>query len=325
MIDLRSDTVTQPTPAMREAMAHAEVGDDVYGDDPTVRALEARTAELLGKDDAVYMPTGTMTNQVALRAHTEAGDEILAESGAHIFVNEGGAPAGLAGILVRTIAGEHGIFTADQLEQAIRTPHRFNPSTIAAPTKLVCLENTHNSGGGTIWPLETMQEVAGVARRHGIPLHLDGARLWHASVATGIPEADYAGVFDTVSVCFSKGLGAPVGSALAGAFAFIERARRFKQMFGGGVPASRGYCRGSALRARAPPSGSPGRPQAGGDARRGVIAARRRRARYDARPDEHHPFSAHGHIVFRARRAMPREGASPVTRGKAGDAGRHTP
>ena len=234
MIDLRSDTVTQPTPDMREAMARAEVGDDVYGDDPTVRALEARTAELLGKDDAVYMPTGTMTNQVALRAHTEAGDEILAESTAHIFVNEGGAPAGLAGLLVRTIPGEHGIFTAKALEQAIRVRHPFNPSTIAAPTKLVCLENTHNSGGGTIWPLETMQKVAGVARRHGIPLHLDGARLWHASVATGIPEADYAGVFDTVSVCFSKGLGAPVGSALAGASAFIKRARRFKQMYGGG-------------------------------------------------------------------------------------------
>ena len=234
MIDLRSDTVTQPTPAMREAMAHAELGDDVYGDDPTVRALEARTAELLGKEDAVYMPTGTMTNQVALRAHTEAGDEILAESGAHIFVNEGGAPAGLAGILVRTITGEHGIFTADQLEQSIRVLHPFNPSTIAAPTKLVCLENTHNSGGGTIWPLETMQEVAGVARRHGIPLHLDGARLWHASVATGISEADYAELFDTVSVCFSKGLGAPVGSALAGESDFIERARRFKQMYGGG-------------------------------------------------------------------------------------------
>ena len=234
MIDLRSDTVTQPTPAMREAMARAEVGDDVYGDDPTVRALEARTAELLGKDDAVYMPTGTMTNQVALRAHTEAGDEILVENGAHIFVNESGAPAGLAGLLVRTITGEHGIFTAAALEQAIRVRHPFNPSTIAAPTKLVCLENTHNSGGGTIWPLETIREVAGVARRHGIPLHLDGARLWHASVATGIPETDYAEVFDTVSVCFSKGLGAPVGSALAGASAFIERARRFKQMYGGG-------------------------------------------------------------------------------------------
>ena len=234
MIDLRSDTVTKPTPEMREAMAQADVGDDVYGDDPTVRALEQRTAELLGKEDAVYMPTGTMTNQVALRVHTESGDEILADIGAHIYVNEGGAPAGLSGILVRPLIGEHGIFTAEALERAIRKLHRFNPSTIAAPTKLVCLENTHNTGGGTIWPIDTIRDVATVARQHGIPLHLDGARLWHASAATGIPEADYASHFDSVSVCFSKGLGAPVGSALAGSEAFTRRARRFKQMFGGG-------------------------------------------------------------------------------------------
>lgn len=234
MIDLRSDTVTQPSPAMREAMARAAVGDDVYGDDPTVRALESRTAEILGKEAAVYMPTGTMTNQVGLRTHTEAGDEIVAESSAHIFTNEGGAPAGLSGILVRPIQGEHGIFTAEQLEQSLRALHRFNPSTIAAPTKLVCLENTHNGGGGTIWPLEKIHEVADVAKAHGLRLHLDGARLWHASAATGIPEADYASVFDTVSVCFSKGLGAPVGSALAGRSALMERARRFRQMFGGG-------------------------------------------------------------------------------------------
>lgn len=234
MIDLRSDTVTQPTPAMREAMAGAEVGDDVYGDDPSVRALEARTAEILGKEEAVYMPTGTMTNQVALRAHTESGDEILAESGAHIFVNEGGAPAGLAGILVRTIRGEHGIFTAEQLESALRVHHPFIPATIAAPTKLVCLENTHNTGGGTVWPLETMRAVAEASHASSIPVHLDGARLWNASAASGISEADYASLVDTVSVCFSKGLGAPVGSALAGPSTFIARARRFKQMFGGG-------------------------------------------------------------------------------------------
>jgi len=234
MIDLRSDTVTQPSPAMREAMARADVGDDVYGDDPSVRALEARTAEILGKEDAVYMPTGTMSNQVALRTHTEAGDEILAESGAHIFVNEGGAPAGLAGLLVRTIAGEHGIFSSEQLEGAIRELHRFNPSTIPAPTKLVCLENTHNSGGGTIWPLDTIRDVADAARRHRIAVHLDGARLWNASAASGIAEAEYAAPCDTVSVCFSKGLGAPVGSALAGSRELIDRARRFKQMYGGG-------------------------------------------------------------------------------------------
>lgn len=234
MIDLRSDTVTRPTAAMRDAMANADVGDDVYGDDPTVRALEARTAEILEKEAAVYMPTGTMTNQVALRTHTEAGDEVLVENGAHVFVNEGGAPAGLSGILVRTIQGEHGIFTGAQLEEALRVPHPFNPSTIAAPTTLICLENTHNGGGGTVWPLETIREVARVARGHAIPLHLDGARLWNASAASGISEADYARPFDTLSVCFSKGLGAPIGSALAGESRLIARARRFKQMFGGG-------------------------------------------------------------------------------------------
>jgi threonine aldolase len=219
---------------MREAMARAEVGDDVYGDDPTVRALEARTAEILGKEAAVFMPTGTMTNQVGLRAHTEAGDEILADIGAHIFTSEGGAPAGLSGIQVRPIIGRNGIFSGDDLRRAVRTRHRFSPATLPPPTKLVEIENTHNGGGGTIWPLETIRDVAETARGLGLALHLDGARLWNASVATGVSESTYASFFDTVSVCFSKGLGAPVGSALAGNAAFVERARRFKQMFGGG-------------------------------------------------------------------------------------------
>ncbi len=233
-IDLRSDTVTRPTPEMREAMARAEVGDDVYGDDPTVRALEERTASLLGKQAAVFMPTGTMTNQVALRSHTEAGDEILADMGAHIFTSEGGAPAGLSGILIRPLLGDNGIFTADDVRRAVRAHHRFSPKTILAPTKLVEIENTHNGGGGTVWPLERIQEVSETARSLGLALHLDGARLWNATAATGIPESRYASYFDTVSVCFSKGLGAPVGSALAGTAAFVDRARRFKQMFGGG-------------------------------------------------------------------------------------------
>lgn len=234
MIDLRSDTITRPTEAMREAMARAEVGDDVYGDDPTVRALEERTAELLGKEAAVFVPTGTMSNQVALRTHTEAGDEILADIGAHVYVNEGGAPAGLSGLLVRPLMGTHGIFDADAVRGAIRMQHPFAPSTIHAPTKLVCVENTHNGGGGTVWPIAALREVAEAARSHGLKLHLDGARLWNASVASGIAEADFAEPFDSVSVCFSKGLGAPVGSALAGSASFVARARRFKQMFGGG-------------------------------------------------------------------------------------------
>lgn len=235
MIDLRSDTVTRPTPEMREAMARAEVGDDVYGDDPTVRALEARTAEILGKEAALFMPTGTMTNQVALRTHTEAGDEILADVGAHIYLNEAGAPAALSGLLVRPLMGVHGVFTADAVRGALRMKHRFSPSTIEAPTKLVAVENTHNGGGGTVWPTESLAEVAEAARSHDLKLHLDGARLWNASIASGVPEADLAAPFDSVSVCFSKGLGAPVGSALAGRAAVIERARRFRQMFGGGL------------------------------------------------------------------------------------------
>ncbi len=234
MIDLRSDTVTKPSEAMRATMARAAVGDDVYGEDPTVRALEERTAAILGKESAVFMPTGTMSNQVGLRAHTEAGDEILADAGAHIFTSEGGAPAGLSGIQVKGLAGVNGIFTGDDVLRAIRVPHRFNPKTLPPPTKLLAVENTHNGGGGTVWPLESIEEVTKAARSRGLALHLDGARLWNASAATGIPESRYASFFDTVSVCFSKGLGAPVGSALAGPLAFIERARRFKQMFGGG-------------------------------------------------------------------------------------------
>ena len=230
MIDLRSDTVTKPTPAMREAMARAEVGDDVLGDDPTVKALESRTAELLGKEAALFVPSGTMANQLAIRGHTEAGDEILVESNAHLYYYEGGAPAALSGVMCRCISGQRGIFTGADVEAALRPADQHFPRT-----RLVCLENTHNRGGGKIWSIGQIREVAAAARKHGLQLHLDGARLWNASVAAGIPERDYAAYFDTVSVCFSKGLGAPVGSALAGPKAFIERARRFRKMFGGGM------------------------------------------------------------------------------------------
>ena len=234
IIDLRSDTCTKPTAKMRAAMSEAEVGNDGYSDDPTVNRLESRTAELLGKEAAVYMPSGTMTNQVALRAHTEAGDEIITEAGAHIYLLESGAPAALSGLMIRHIPGHNGIFDASQLSQVLRAP---SPTTtiIYPPTKLVCIENTHNVAGGTVWPLDTMRAVTETARANGIATHLDGARLWNASAKTGIPDADYAAGFDSVSVCFSKGLGAPVGSALAGSRAFIERARRFRRMFGGSM------------------------------------------------------------------------------------------
>jgi len=234
MIDMRSDTVTKPTAEMRAAMAQAEVGDDVYGDDPTVNALERRTAEILGKEAAVFMPSGTMTNEVALRTHTQSGDLVLADAGAHVFLLEGGAAAALSGLTIRPLPGHNGIFTADDVRQSIRTPHRFMPGTVLPPATLLCVENTHNGAGGVVWPIDTVREVTAIAREQGLATHLDGARLWHASVAAGIPEAEYAAHFDSVSVCFSKGLGAPMGSALAGSAAFVARARRFKQMFGGG-------------------------------------------------------------------------------------------
>jgi threonine aldolase len=219
---------------MRQAMADAVVGDDVYGDDPTVKALERETAALLGKEDAVYMPTGTMTNQVAIRAHTEPGDAVFFDWNAHVYILEGGAPAAYSGVLPRLLPGIRGIFTPEDVLAAVGQSHPFFPVTIAAPARLLCLENTHNIGGGSIWPLDGIEAVAATGRGLGLRLHLDGARLWHATAATGILEADYAAPFDTISVCFSKALGAPVGSCLVGGREFIARARRFKQQIGGG-------------------------------------------------------------------------------------------
>lgn len=234
MIDLRSDTCSKPTEAMRRAMATADVGDDVYHDDPTVRALEAGVAELLGKEDAAYMVTGTMTNQIALRTHTEAGDQIITEATAHVHLLEGGAPAALSGLTVRPIPGDRGVFTSEQVDAIVPRPHPFMPATVLPPVKLLCVENTHNVAGGTVWPLEAIEAVTSVARARGLATHLDGARIWNASAQSRLAPAEYAASFDSVSVCFSKGLGAPVGSALAGSRAFIDRARRFKQGFGGG-------------------------------------------------------------------------------------------
>ncbi len=230
MIDLRSDTVTKPTPAMRRAMADAPVGDAVYREDPTVRELEECTADILGKEAALYMPSGTMTNQVAVRTHTDHGDEVIMDYKTHIHYYEVGGPAALSGVTCRMIQGRRGIFTGADVQAAIR------PFNIHYPVaKLICIENTHNKGGGSIWPIETIAEVAAVARNNGLRMHLDGARLWHASVATGIPEREYCRHFDSVSVCFSKGLGAPVGSALAGDITFIQHAERFRKQFGGGM------------------------------------------------------------------------------------------
>lgn len=234
MIDLRSDTVTRPTPDMRAAIAAAEVGDDVYHDDPSVLALEARVAELLGKDDAMYVPTGTMSNQTALRAHTEPGDVVLAAEHAHIHVHELGAPYALSGVTLHFLPSEAGTFSAASVRNAVPTIPASMPSSLFQPVTLVCTENTHNAAGGTYWSNEALQAVAAMAHELGLATHMDGARLWNAAVASGHSPAELSAGYDTVSVCFSKGLGAPMGSALVGRQDLITRARRFKQMFGGG-------------------------------------------------------------------------------------------
>ncbi len=234
MIDLRSDTVTTPTEAMRKMIAEAEVGDDVYHDDPQVLALEEYVADLLGKDDAMYVPTGTMSNQAAIRVHTDPGDEIIAAEGAHIFKSELGAPAVLSGVGMNQLASPDGTFTPAQVLAAIPAPTAMEPASLFQPSTLLAAENTHNGAGGTVWPLELLVSVATTGHEAGLATHLDGARLWNASAASGVAERDYASGFDTVSVCFSKGLGAPMGSALVGSPNLITRARRFKHMFGGG-------------------------------------------------------------------------------------------
>ena len=234
MIDLRSDTITRPGKAMREAMANAEVGDDVYGGDPTVKTLEREVADLLGKDDAIYMPTGTMTNQVALRTHCAMSDSVLFDQMSHVYLLEGGGPAALSGLLPRLLPTTNGLIEPDDITKAMGVSHPFFPKTVTSPITLLCIENTHNIGGGTVWPIDKIAAVTERARSHGLKTHMDGARLWHAAIATGTSERDYASHFDSVSVCFSKALGAPVGSALVGSKDFIARARRFKQQLGGG-------------------------------------------------------------------------------------------
>jgi threonine aldolase len=230
VIDLRSDTVTRPTAAMRAAMSAAEVGDDVFGEDPTVLRLQERVAAVLGKEAALYVPSGTMSNQACIRVHTQPGDELLCETTSHIYNSEAGGPAVLSGVTCRTLDGDHGILDVTQFEGKIRAVDEH-----LVRTRLVCLENTHNRGGGRIFPLEKVRAISAWARRHGLRMHLDGARLWNAVVATGVPAAEWARYFDSVSVCFSKGLGAPIGSALAGSREFVTRARFVRKLFGGGM------------------------------------------------------------------------------------------
>jgi threonine aldolase len=229
-IDLRSDTVTKPSREMRESMSAAEVGDDVYGEDPTVNLLQDKTADILGKEAALFVPSGVMANQLAIKTHTQPGDEVIVESESHIFNYETAGASFLSNVQLHTVNGNHGILNAEQITQSIRSSVYYNPRT-----SLVCLENTHNKAGGTIYPLEEIKSISELARNRNIALHLDGARLWNASVASGIMPNEYARYFDTVSVCFSKGLGAPVGSALAGTREKIEKARKYRKIFGGGM------------------------------------------------------------------------------------------
>jgi threonine aldolase len=229
-VDLRSDTVTKPSPGMRMAMAEAEVGDDVFHEDPSVNRLEEMVAALYGKEAALYVASGTMANQLAIRAQTHHGDEIIMERTSHPFNSEAGALAALAGVQVNLVDGQQGIMDAEQIRAVVRTANVHH-----APTALICLENTHNRGGGSIWPLDKIRAIREVAASTSVPMHLDGARLLNACVATGLNPRDYAQYFDSCTLCLSKGLGAPVGSLVIGSKPFVAQAHRFRKQFGGGM------------------------------------------------------------------------------------------
>jgi threonine aldolase len=230
LVDLRSDTVTKPSSGMRKAMAEAEVGDDVYHEDPSVNRLEEMVAALYGKEAALYVASGTMANQLAIRAQTHHGDEIIMERTSHPFNSEAGALAALAGVQVNLIDGKRGLMEVEQIKAVVRTPNVHH-----APTALICLENTHNRGGGSVWPLDNIRAIREFANSVEVPMHLDGARLMNACVATGLTPKDYARYFDSCTLCLSKGLGAPVGSLVIGSKDFITRAHRFRKQFGGGM------------------------------------------------------------------------------------------
>ncbi len=230
MIDLRSDTLTKPSEGMRKAMYKAEVGDDVFKEDPTINKLQEYTAELLGKEAALFVPSGTMANQLCLNVLTEPGDEVICDREVHIFNYESASPARLSGIQIYPLEGKLGVITPEQVEPFIRTTAYHMPRT-----KVIEIENTHNRAGGTIHPIENIIALKALAKKYNLFYHLDGARLWNASVETGISPTEYASHFDTVSVCLSKGLGAPVGSVIAGSKEFIKEAFRTRKAWGGGM------------------------------------------------------------------------------------------
>lgn len=231
MIDLRSDTVTKPSEEMRKAMYDAEVGDDVYKEDPTINKLQEYAADLLGKEDALYVPSGVMGNQICLNVHTQPGEEVICEADAHIFQYESGSPAALSGLQLYPVKGNNGIITTEQIEPMIRPQSAY----YMPRTKIVEIENTHNRAGGTIHPIENIKKIRELVYKYNLIFHLDGARLWNASVASGISVSEYSSHFDSVSVCLSKGLGAPVGSIIAGSKDFITEAFRVRKAWGGGM------------------------------------------------------------------------------------------
>ncbi len=229
-IDLRSDTVTRPTPAMLEAMMTAKVGDDVFGEDPSINTLETMAARLFGMEAALYCPTGTMSNQIAIKCHTQPGDEVICEKSSHVYIYEGGGIAFNSGSQVRALDGDRGRITAGQVSLAI------NPDDVhRARTSLVSLENTCNRGGGSCYDPGEIGKIRQVCADNQLKLHLDGARLFNAMVATGVSGAEFGQLFDTISVCLNKGMGCPIGSILIGPAAFIKQARRVRKVFGGGM------------------------------------------------------------------------------------------
>jgi len=229
-IDLRSDTVTKPSPAMREVINSAVVGDDVFGDDPTVNKLQDTVATLFGREAGLFVPSGSMGNLISVKTHTVPGDEIICEESCHVLNYEAGSFAAVGGLVAHTFRGKHGVFTCDEIKPYIKKLSLHTPAT-----KVIALENTHNHAGGTVFPLDEIKKIHKLAKENDIKMHLDGARIWNAHIATGIAFSEYAKYFDSISCCFSKGLGAPIGSMIIGDTDFIDKARRFRKMFGGAM------------------------------------------------------------------------------------------
>jgi threonine aldolase len=230
MVDLRSDTLTQPSAEMREAICNTQVGDDVFGEDPTINRLQEMMADISGKEAALYVASGTMGNQICIKAHTQPGNEIIVERHSHLFNYECGSPALLSHVQVLPIEGLRGSISVEQIKEVIRPENVHHPQTT-----LICIENTHNRSGGSIFPYHEIEKISSFSKENQIKVHLDGARLWNASVATGIPIKTYCDLVDSISLCFSKGLGAPVGSIIVGSQEFIEQARYYRKAFGGGM------------------------------------------------------------------------------------------